>query len=43
MQFIDLNAQLTRIRPQVDQAIARVLNHGKFISGPEVSELEKTR
>ncbi|MFC6439356.1 DegT/DnrJ/EryC1/StrS aminotransferase family protein [Bowmanella sp. JS7-9] len=41
MQFIDLNAQLTRIRPQVDQAIARVLNHGKFISGPEVSELEK--
>ena len=38
--FIDLAAQQARIRPQVDEAIARVLSHGKYIMGPEVAELE---
>ncbi|MDA3833876.1 MAG: DegT/DnrJ/EryC1/StrS family aminotransferase [Spirochaetales bacterium] len=40
MQFIDLNAQQQRIRPQIDAAIKRVLDHGKYIMGPEVAELE---
>jgi UDP-2-acetamido-2-deoxy-ribo-hexuluronate aminotransferase len=40
MQFIDLNAQLERIRPAVDAGIAKVLAHGQFILGPEVTELE---
>jgi len=40
MDFIDLKTQLERIRPEVDAAIARVLDHGKFIMGPEVAELE---
>jgi UDP-2-acetamido-2-deoxy-ribo-hexuluronate aminotransferase len=40
MQFIDLNAQQQRIRPQIDAGIKRVLDHGKYIMGPEVSELE---
>ena len=40
MQFIDLNAQQQRIRPQIDAAIKRVLDHGKYIMGPEVLELE---
>ena len=39
--FIDLKAQLERIRPQVDAAIKRVLDHGAFIMGPEVYEFEK--
>lgn len=41
MQFIDLAAQQARIKPQIDAAIARVLEHGKFILGPEVDELEE--
>lgn len=41
MQFIDLKSQLERIRPEIDAAIKRVLDHGAFIMGPEVYELEK--
>lgn len=40
MKFIDLHAQQDRIRPQLDAAIARVLDHGQFVMGPEVSEFE---
>lgn len=39
--FIDLKSQQNRIRPQIDQAIKRVLDHGKYIMGPEVFELEE--
>ena len=39
--FVDLQAQQERVRPQVDKAIAQVLNHGRYILGPEVQELEK--
>jgi len=38
--FIDLKAQQERLRIGIDQAIARVLDHGKMILGPEVAELE---
>ncbi len=38
--FIDLMAQRDRLKDRIDPAIARVLNHGKFILGPEVDELE---
>ncbi|MDA3832162.1 MAG: DegT/DnrJ/EryC1/StrS family aminotransferase [Spirochaetales bacterium] len=41
MQFIDLNAQQLRIRPQIDAAIKRVLDHGQYIMGPEVGQLEQ--
>jgi len=41
MQFIDLEAQQQRIRPQIDAAIKRVLDHGQYIMGPEVAQLEK--
>ena len=40
LPFIDLQAQRARIGPAIDQAIARVLDHGQFIMGPEVRELE---
>ena len=38
--FIDLQAQRARLGDAVDQAIAKVLDHGRFIMGPEVGELE---
>ena len=38
--FIDLQAQQKRIRPQLEQRILAVLDHGKYIMGPEVYELE---
>src|SRR5680860_496671 len=40
MQFIDLKAQQERIRPQLDEAIKKVLDHGRYIMGPEVGKLE---
>jgi len=40
MEFIDLHAQRQRLGKRVDAAIARVLDHGHFIMGPEVGELE---
>lgn len=39
--MVDLMAQRRRLSPQVDQAIARVLEHGRFIMGPEVTQLEE--
>ncbi len=41
MQLIDLKAQQALIRGPIDQAIARVLDHGVYIMGPEVFELER--
>ena len=38
--FIDLQAQRARIKPQIDEAIARVIEHGRYIMGPEIAELE---
>lgn len=40
MRFVDLEAQRKRIGADIDEAIARVLAHGRFIMGPEVEELE---
>ncbi len=40
MDFIDLKAQQERIRSLIDSRIAEVLNHGRYILGPEVFELE---
>ncbi len=39
-QFIDLAAQQKLIRPQLDAAIKKVLDHGQYIMGPEVKEFE---
>ena len=40
MQFIDLKSQQARLQPDINAAIQRVLSHGKYVLGPEVSELE---
>ena len=48
MQFIDLKAQQRQrladgrsLREAIDGRIAAVLNHGQYILGPEVAELEQ--
>jgi len=41
MQFIDLKSQQERLQPQIDIAIKKVLSHGQYVMGPEVSELEE--
>ncbi|MCH8187374.1 MAG: DegT/DnrJ/EryC1/StrS aminotransferase family protein [Proteobacteria bacterium] len=38
--FVDLQAQRRRLGTRIDDAIGRVLDHGRFIMGPEVAELE---
>ena len=39
--FFDLATQQAVIKSQIDENIAKVLTHGKYILGPEVSELEE--
>ena len=41
MQFIDLSAQQERIKDQINTNIQKVLAHGQYILGPEVTELEE--
>ncbi len=38
--FVDVKAQFTRIKADMDRRIATVMDHCKFILGPEVAELE---
>ncbi|HUJ75977.1 MAG TPA: DegT/DnrJ/EryC1/StrS family aminotransferase [bacterium] len=40
LPFIDLKAQRRRLEAPLKQAIDRVLEHGAFIMGPEVAQLE---
>lgn len=41
MDFVDLKSQQNRIREQIETGIKRVLEHGQYILGPEVAELEE--
>jgi UDP-2-acetamido-2-deoxy-ribo-hexuluronate aminotransferase len=41
MQFTDLKAQYAALKPEIDARIQRVLDHGQYIMGPEVKELEE--
>jgi UDP-2-acetamido-2-deoxy-ribo-hexuluronate aminotransferase len=38
--LIDLGAQQARIRDKIDAGISRVLDHGMYIMGPEISAIE---
>ncbi len=40
MEFIDLKTQQQRVRADLDERISAVLDHGQYIMGPEVVELE---
>ena len=41
MQFIDLKTQYARLKAEIDSRIHQVLDHGQFIMGPEVGEVER--
>lgn len=40
-EFVDLKTQYAALREPIDARIAKVLQHGQFIMGPEVRELEE--
>jgi len=42
MQFIDLKTQYKSMEKEIDAAMKKVLEHGQYINGPEITELEKT-
>jgi len=41
MHFIDLAAQRSRIAGRLEQAVSKVLQEGRYILGPEVTEFER--
>lgn len=41
MKFIDLKSQYESIKEKIDKRILAVLDHGQYIMGPEVYELEE--
>jgi dTDP-4-amino-4,6-dideoxygalactose transaminase len=41
IEFIDLGAQRRRLGRRIDDAILRVVDHGRYIMGPEVAEFEQ--
>jgi UDP-2-acetamido-2-deoxy-ribo-hexuluronate aminotransferase len=40
LPFTDLKAQYAALKPSIDARMQRVLDHGQYIMGPEVAELE---
>ena len=40
MDFIDLKTQYRQLKPEIDRRIQAVLDHGAYVMGPEVAELE---
>ncbi len=41
MEFVDLKAQYQAYREEIEERIRKVLEHGRFIMGPEIEELEE--
>lgn len=41
MEFIDLKSQQKLIKEKINERISVILDHGKYIMGPEVHELER--
>ena len=40
IDFTNLSSQQIKLREKIDKQINNVLNHGKYIMGPEVYKLE---
>jgi UDP-2-acetamido-2-deoxy-ribo-hexuluronate aminotransferase len=40
LPFVDLKSQYAALKTSIDARIQRVLDHGQYIMGPEVGELE---
>lgn len=41
MQFIDLQTQYAQLKDAIDGRMRQVLDHGRFIMGPEIAEVEQ--
>jgi dTDP-4-amino-4,6-dideoxygalactose transaminase len=41
MQFIDLATQQKRIRERIETGFKKILDHGQYILGPEIKEIEE--
>ena len=41
IQFVDLKSQYKSLKPKIKDRINRVLEHGQYIMGPEVEEIEQ--
>jgi dTDP-4-amino-4,6-dideoxygalactose transaminase len=41
IEFIDLKAQRDRVRARIEEGWRRVVDHGQYIMGPEVGEIER--
>lgn len=41
MDFIDLQAQRRRIESEINTAVQAVIEHGRYVMGPEVGEIER--
>src|SRR2546421_2809913 len=41
MEFVDLKSQYRVLKKEIDARIQRMLDHGQYILGPEVRELEE--
>jgi len=39
--LLDIHRQYMKLKPEMDQAVLDVLEHGRFILGPEVAQLEQ--
>ena len=41
LEFVDLKSQYAALKPRIAERMQRVLDHGRYIMGPEVRELEE--
>ena len=41
IEFVDLKAQQLKIQPEIERRMKAVLQHGRYIMGPEIQELEE--
>lgn len=41
IEFVDLKAQYQALKTSIDARIQTVLDHGQFIMGPKVAQLEQ--
>jgi UDP-2-acetamido-2-deoxy-ribo-hexuluronate aminotransferase len=41
LEFVDLKSQYAALKDRIGERIQRVLDHGRYIMGPEVAELEE--
>ncbi len=41
IRFLDLPAEYHELKTEIDAAVARVLESGQFVGGPEVASLEE--